>query len=386
MKINAYKREDGKIGIRNHVLIMPSCICSSGVARKIADAVEGAVTFENAQGCAQVAEDTAITLEILSGLAANANVYATIVIGLGCETLQEKPICDAIKAKTDKPLIYYSIQDEDGVKNTVAKGVEAAKKFVAEANKMKREECDLAGIILGMECGGSDPTSGLSSNVVVGNVSDKLVDLGATTVLSETVEAIGAEDVLRERGLTPEIGEKIYRMIRDTEEKYAKMGAEVRSGNPSPGNKDGGLTTLEEKSLGCIHKSGTRPFTDAYEYGQMLDKKGLLLMDSPGHDMVSVTGKVAGGAQIVFFTTGRGTPAGFPIAPVVKISGNKERVQRYKDFIDFDTSASIEGTKTIDELGDELLAFLVEICNGKESLAEENDISAVVINSNYSFC
>jgi len=380
MKFNGYKRPDGHIGIRNHVVVIPGVICAAGVAQKIANKVEGIQYLYNPNGCAQNSRDTAITLEILSGLIANGNVYGALIVGLGCEMIRKDTYLEAIRKKTNKPIYYISIQEEGGIQKTVAKGVELVKALNEDASKCVREECDLSDIILGLECGGSDPTSGFSANAVLGNTSDRLVDMNGTSVLCETPEAIGAEHILKRRGQTPEVGQKLHDTVMKYEKMFIDMGEDIRKTNPSPGNKASGITTLEEKSIGCVHKSGTKPFSEVYEYGQMIDKKGLVFMDGTAYDVASVVSLIAGGAQIVAFTTGMGTPVGNAIAPVVKITGNHDTAVRLNDLIDFDTSDSITGNKSVEELGEELLSYIVQVCNGKNVKAEDNGISDMAIN------
>ena len=386
MKFMGYRRPDGSVGVRNHVLILPGCICSAGAARKIAAKAENAPYLYNPNGCAQNSEDTGLTLEILSGMIANGNVYGALIVGLGCEIIQKDRYMEAIRKKTDKPVYYISIQEEGGIGKTVEKGVAIANKLRQEADRCVREECDISHLILGMECGGSDPTSGFSANTVLGNTSDRIVDLGGTTVLSETPEAIGAENILKRRGITPEVGQKLYDTVKACEQLYLDAGEDIRNTNPSPGNKAGGITTLEEKSLGCIHKSGTRPFTDVIRYGEKITQKGLLFMDSTAYDVASTVAKIAGGAQVIVFTTGRGTPVGNAVAPVIKITGNHDTFVRLNDMMDFDTSASYREGVPIETLGKELLDYIIEVCSGKTVKAEDNDISDMAINQLHSYC
>ena len=386
MKFMGYRRPDGSVGVRNHVLILPGCICSAGAARKIAAKAENASYLYNPNGCAQNSEDTGLTLEILSGMIANGNVYGALIVGLGCEIIQKDRYMEAIRKKTDKPVYYISIQEEGGIGKTVEKGVAIANKLRQEADRCVREECDISHLILGMECGGSDPTSGFSANTVLGNTSDRIVDLGGTTVLSETPEAIGAENILKRRGINPEVGQKLYDTVKACEQLYLDAGEDIRNTNPSPGNKAGGITTLEEKSLGCIHKSGTRPFTDVIRYGEKITQKGLLFMDSTAYDVASTVAKIAGGAQVIVFTTGRGTPVGNAVAPVIKITGNHDTFVRLNDMMDFDTSASYREGVPIETLGKELLDYIIEVCSGKTVKAEDNDISDMAINQLHSYC
>lgn len=265
MKFNGYKRSDGHVGIRNHVVVMPGVICASGVAQKIANKTDVQYLY-NPNGCAQNSKDTSITVQILSGMIANGNVYGALIVGLGCEGISEEKYLQEIRKKTNKPIFYISIQNVGGINKTVQRGIEIVNTLKEEANKCEREVCDLSHLILGLECGGSDPTSGLSSNAVLGFVSDKIVDFGGTSVLCETPETIGADHILKKRGLTPEIGQQLYDTIINYDKMFKENGEDIRNSNPSPGNKKSGITTLEEKSLGCIHKSGTKPFVGVYEY------------------------------------------------------------------------------------------------------------------------
>lgn len=378
MKIKGYRRPDGKLGIRNHVLILPCSLCASETARFAASLVDGAIYIPNQGGCAVVKKDLEMTLEILSGFAANPNVYGTVVIGNSCEAVQASVLVEKIKEKTNKPLESVVIREAGGTIKAVEQVCRYAQKMAADAGMTEKTEGDFSELILGTECGGSDPTSGLAANPVVGEVSDKFVNLGATSILSETSELIGTEDILAPRCVNDEVAQKLLKIIKDNEEHFERAGESLRFGNPTPGNKAGGLTTIEEKSLGCIHKAGESHINAVYGYGEMIDKKGLVVMDTPGQDLASIAAMVAGGAQIVVFTTGRGTPTGNAIVPVVKVTGNSETAELMKDNIDFDASRVISGEKTIEELGEELFEEVKKVVCGKKSKAEAlgfNDIS-----------
>ena len=367
-----YKRTDGRVGIRNHILILPASICASDTTRIIANQVDGAVTFNNQLGCSQVGDDFVYTMDSMAGFAANPNIYGVIIVALGCENAQMHLVKEAIEARTNKPIKNLVIQEEGGTLKTIQKAVRFASEMSAEASTLRREEFPISELILGTECGGSDPTSGIASNPAVGALSDLLVQAGGTSVLSETTEFIGAEHILARRAKNKEVHDQIYKIIYDYEE-HIKLntGEDVRDGNPSPGNKDGGLTTLEEKSLGCIYKGGDSPINNVYGYSKQLKtEEGLVIMDTPGNDAASVTGMIAGGCQIVVFTTGRGTPTGHPVAPVVKITGNRETFKTMEDNLDFDASPVIYGETTIEKLGEELLDRVIEYCNGKLTKAE----------------
>lgn len=370
MNFYGYKREDGKVGIRNHILILPASVCASDTTRIIASQVQGAVTFNNQNGCSQVASDQLLTMDVMAGFAANPNVYGIVVISLGCEGCQMDLVVDAIKERTNKPLKTLIIQEEGGTLKTIERAVRFAKEMTEDASMLRREEFPISELIVGTECGGSDPTSGLASNPLVGALSDRLVAQGATSILSETTEFIGAEHILAKRAKNEEVRDRIYDIVHRYEKSLQLVGEEVRDGNPSPGNKAGGLTTLEEKSLGCIHKGGHSVINAVFDYAKPVTERGLVIMDTPGNDPSSVAGMIAGGAQIVVFTTGRGTPTGNPIAPVIKITGNKITYANMIDNMDFDASSVIYDAKTMDELADELLDKVVETASGKLSKAE----------------
>lgn len=366
-----YRRPDGKVGVRNHILILPASVCASDTTRIIASQVNGAVTFNNQNGCSQVPSDLQLTLDVMSGFAANPNIYGTIVVALGCENAQADLVVSEIKKRTNKPLKKLVIQEEGGTLKTIEKAVRYAKEMAAEASLLQREEFPMSELIIGTECGGSDTTSGLAANPAIGSLSDKIVELGGTSILSETTELIGAEHILAKRAKNEEVKRRIYEIIERYEKSLELVGEKVREGNPSPGNKAGGLTTLEEKSLGCIHKGGTTTINAVYDYAKDVTEKGLVIMDTPGNDPSSVAGMVAGGCQIVVFSTGRGTPTGNPIVPVIKITGNRETYNRMKDNIDVDCSGFIFGEQTLDELGEILLKEVQEVASGKLTKAEQ---------------
>lgn len=367
-----YKREDGRVGIRNHILILPASVCASDTTRIIANQVEGAVSFNNQLGCSQVGDDFVYTMDTMAGFAANPNVYGIVIVSLGCENAQMNLVKDAIMERTKKPIKTLIIQEEGGTLKTVEKGVRYAREMSAQATLLRREEFPISELILGTECGGSDPTSGLASNPLVGELSDMLVEQGATSVLSETTEFIGAEHILARRSKNQEVKDRLYEIIYRFEDHIkVNTGQDVREGNPSPGNKDGGLTTLEEKSLGCIYKGGSSTINNVYDYSKQLKtEEGLVIMDTPGNDASSVSGMIAGGCQVVVFTTGRGTPTGHPIAPVIKITANRETYKMMEDNIDFDASGIVYGENTTEELAEKLMDELIEYCNGKLTKSE----------------
>lgn len=370
MTFYGYRRPDGRVGVRNKVLILPASVCASDTTRIISQQVVGSVTFNNQLGCSQVASDQQLTMDVMAGYAANPNVYGTVVVSLGCENCQMDLVVEAIQARTNKPIRQVIIQEAGGTLKAVDIAVRYAKEMVAEASRLQKQEFPLSELIVGTECGGSDPTSGLAANVLIGELSDRIVSEGGTSILSETTEFIGAEHILARRAATPAVHDRIFEIVDRYEKALRLVGEEVREGNPSPGNKAGGITTLEEKSLGCIHKGGHTPINEVYDYAkQITSKSGLVIMDTPGNDPSSVAGMVAGGAQVIVFSTGRGTPTGNPIAPVIKITGNRITFAKMEDNIDVDASPLIYGGN-LEEMGDDLLKLVSEVASGRQPKAE----------------
>lgn len=371
MTFYGYRRPDGRVGVRNRVLILPASVCATDTARIIAQQVEGAISFNNQQGCSQVAPDQQFTMDVMAGYAANPNIYGTVVVSLGCENCQMDLVVKAIEERTNKPLKQVIIQEVGGTLKAVEIAVRYAKEMVAEASMLQKEEFPLSELIVGTECGGSDPTSGLAANPAIGAMSDLVVQAGGTSILSETSEFIGAEHILARRAANKEVHDRIYEITTRFENHFHAVGEDVRAGNPSPGNKAGGITTLEEKSLGCIHKGGHSTINAVYDYAkQVKSKQGLIIMDTPGNDPASVAAMVAGGAQVVVFSSGRGSPVGHPIAPVVKVTGNKITFANMEDNIDFCAAPLIYGEKTVEQLGTDLLNMVVETACGKQTKAE----------------
>ena len=371
MTFYGYRRPDGRVGVRNRVLILPASVCASDTARIIAQQVEGAISFNNQQGCSQVGPDQQFTMDVMAGYAANPNISGTVVVSLGCENCQMDLVTAAIRERTNKPMEQVIIQEAGGTLKAVEIAVRYAKQMVAEAALLQKEEFPLSELIVGTECGGSDPTSGLAANPAIGAMSDLVVKAGGTSILSETSEFIGAEHILARRAANKEVHDRIYEITTRFENHFHAVGEDVRAGNPSPGNKAGGITTLEENSLGCIHKGGHSTINAVYDYAkQVKSKQGLVIMDTPGNDPASVAAMVAGGAQVVVFSSGRGSPVGHPIVPVVKITGNKLTFAAMEDNIDFSAAPLIYGEKTVEELGEDLLKMVIETACGKQTKAE----------------
>lgn len=358
------------MGTRNHVLILATVGCAAETARLAAEGLYGAVSFINQNGCGESSRNLRSTRDVLLGLAAHPNVYGVVAIGLGCEINRMDDFLAELKARTSKPVEALLIQEEGGTIETVAKAKKIARRMIIEASMCRREECDLSELILGVECGGSDATSGLVSNPVMGLVSDRVVAAGGTSMFSETVEMIGAEHILARRAATPEVGQKILDYVKHREQEQIDAGEDVRKTQPSPGNKDGGITTLEEKSLGCIYKGGSTPIVDMIDCAHAPEKKGLVLMDTPCYDMLSVTAKAAGGCQLIVFTTGRGNAIGNPVVPVMKVTANGETFRRMNDNIDLDMSGVLTENVSLDEMADRTLRQIADTLSGRLTSAE----------------
>lgn len=370
MTFSGYRRPDGRAGVRNKVLILPASACASDTARIVSQQIQGTVTFHNQQGCAQVAPDQQLTMDVLAGFAANPNIYGTVAVSLGCENCQMDLVSAAIRERTNKPFRQVIIQETGGTSEAVKAACRYAGELAEEASLLRREEIPISELIIGTECGGSDPTSGLAANVVIGSLSDRITAAGGTAILSETTEFIGAEHILARRAATPQVRSRIFEIVHRYEKALRQVGEDVRNGNPSPGNKAGGITTLEEKSLGCIHKGGHTAINAVYDYAkQVSPHQGLVIMDTPGNDPSSVAAMAAGGAQIAVFSTGRGTPTGNPIVPVIKLTGNRITFEKMRENMDFDASPLIYGG-SLSVLGDELLKLVSEVAGGRLTKSE----------------
>ena len=379
LQFYGYKRDDGRAGIRNHVLILPTCACGSETARIVASQVRGAVNIIFNTGCSDVAANTDMSQKILTGFACNPNVFGVVIIGLGCETVGHVKLREKIQSMTTKPVVSFGIQDEGGTLKTIEKAVRAARELAAEAALQRKELCDASEILLGIECGGSDATSGLASNPAVGNLSDKLVDLGASTLMSESIEWIGGEHVLAKRAATGELHNRIIKICADYETHLKAAGQDCRAGQPTPGNKFGGLSTIDEKSLGCIRKGGTRPIVEVLAQAQRPTKRGAIVMDTAGYDISSVTAMVAAGCNAIVFTTGRGTPTGNAIVPVLKVTANAQTFSRMEDNLDVNLSGILDGSLTVDGAGNLLLEKISDVLNGRLTKAEAYGFSDIAV-------
>jgi len=308
-------------------------------------------------------------IRTMSGFCGNPNVAGVLLVGLGCELITPELIAAELQ-KTDQRVEIVSIQPLGGTAHAVAKGKELAEKLLAETASAKRELINVSELIIGTHCGGSDTLSGLTANPALGVACDLLVDAGAIAIISETAEMLGAEHVLARRAINAEVANRIYEITAVSEANFKLMGVDIRGTEPSPGNIDGGLTTLEEKSLGAIRKGGTSPITQVVKYAEKPSKKGLVIMDGPAHDIVSNTGMIAAGAQVIVFTTGRGTPVGSPIAPVIKVSSNSTAYHCMRDNIDIDAGVILDGGESIESIGEKIFQEIIAVASGKLTRAE----------------
>ena len=377
IQVRGYRR-GGSFGVRNHVVAMASVSCANSIVERVARGHPGVIAVTHQHGCTHMGADREQVIRALAGTCANPNVGGALIVGLGCENVTAADVAERVPAE-DRVVRTLVIQEI----GSAARLFEAADAYVGEMQAFvaaqQREPFDAAGLVVGLECGGSDPFSGITANPAVGLVSDRLVELGATTMLSEIPEMIGAEAALESRIADPEIRRRLFARIADYVRIAHDHGTDLRYANPSPGNIRAGLSTLEEKSLGCVIKGGRGEIVELVGYAERPSRRGLVVMDTPGNDPESVTGMVAGGAQVVLFTTGVGTPLGNPVAPVIKIATNSRMYERMKDFIDLDAGRIIQGMP-LRAVADELFEALLAVCNGRATAAERNECREFAIN------
>jgi altronate dehydratase large subunit len=366
-----YTRGDGSVGVRNHVLVVPTVICAAVVAERIAAAIAPVgAALPHLAGCGQIGPDLTVTHDTLAAYARHPNVGAVVVVALGCEQVIAQHLADTAR-QAGRPAEIVSIQGEGGTVKATARGIAIARELATTVERAERTWCPAASLVLSVKCGGSDYTSGLASNPVVGRVADMLVDLGGAVVLGEIAEIMGAEHLLAARASTAAAGAQLLRVVNRVETEAMALGLDIRGTQPSPGNIRGGLTTIEEKSLGATHKAGERTrLEDVVAYSAPITRRGLTVMDTPGLDVESVTGMVGGGAQVVVFTTGLGTPTGNPIAPVIKVTGNARTAQTMADNLDVDVSGVLANVETFEAAAARLFGEVIEVSSGRPTAAE----------------
>ena len=364
-----YRRRDGRVGVRNHVLVLASVGCANGVVERIGQALPEVVAVSHVYGCSQLGQDLAQTQRVLEGFASHPNVGAVLLIGLGCESL---PTAEMAEKLASRGVICRRLttQEEGGNRATFDRGVAIARELMAEVSHARREPVPLSELTLAVECGGSDAWSGVTANPATGIASDLVIGGGGTVILSEVTEFIGAEQLLAARAAGPEIAHQILEATLRRERDANRLGVDMRGGQPTPGNIAGGLTTIEEKSLGAISKGGSTSVREFVGYAHRPSTRGLVVMDTPGNDPESVTGMVAGGAQLVIFTTGRGSPTGCPIAPVIKVCSNSATYRRLAEDMDLDAGTVVETGEPLASVGDRIFQNIIAVAEGRQTAAE----------------
>ncbi|HTO46213.1 MAG TPA: UxaA family hydrolase [Burkholderiales bacterium] len=362
-----YARPDGSVGIRNAVAVVSVMDNCNPVTRAVAQAVQGTIYLPGSYIRGQLAKDREITLHVTAGLCLNPNVAGVVVIGLEPGTTRE--LVELVKP-SGKPVESVNIQLCGGTIQAIAEGTRAALRLSREASRQRREAFPLSKLRLGLECGGSDTTSGLASNPSIGVVADYIVASGGTAIITETSEFFGAEHLFAERAGTPEVGRKILDTIRGHEQDIIALGIDLRGSNPSPDNIRGGLTTIEEKALGAMSKAGRSKVIEVLSYGEAPRKPGLHFMAGPAPAVESITGLAAGGCQMCLFSTGVGNPIGHPVATVVKISGNRNTLNTMPDNVDFDVTGILEKNETVGSAGERLTQYALAVASGELTTSE----------------
>lgn len=381
---DGYHRADGRVGTRNYLGILTSVNCSGSIAKFIAEAAEksglldafpnidGIVPITHGTGCGMSGDNEGYDtlFRTLSGYAQHPNFGGILLIGLGCEVMQISDLVGGTPIRGDGALRYMTIQHEGGTRKTIEKGLSELRSIAALANTAVRQPAPISNLMVGMQCGGSDGYSGITANPALGVASDMLVRHGGTTILSETSEIYGAEHLLTRRAASVDVGEKLIERVRWWEDYTARNHGEMDN-NPSPGNKRGGLTTILEKSLGAVAKSGSAPLTDVYLFGEKIEKKGFVFMDSPGFDPCSVTGQIASGANLIVFTTGRGSVSGYMPTPCIKVATNSEMYARMSEDMDINCGDIISEGTTLNDKGSDIFEMFISIASGKQTKSEE---------------
>ena len=379
-----YHRADGGVGTRNYLGILTSVNCSGSVARFIAEGIEkagwlddfpnvdGVVPIVHGTGCGMSGKDEGYDtlFRTLAGYARNPNFAGILLVGLGCEVMQVPDLIGKARMRADGNFRYMTIQQTGGTRKTIQRGMEVLREMAEVANQATRQPAGLEHLMVGLQCGGSDGYSGITANPALGHASDLLVAQGGTTILSETSEIYGAEHLLTRRAVTPEVGAKIVERIHWWEEYTARNGGEMDN-NPSPGNKKGGLTTILEKSLGAVAKGGTAPLTQVYKFAEPITERGFVFMDSPGYDPTSVTGQIASGANLIAFTTGRGSVSGYKPTPCIKLATNTEMYDRMSEDMDINCGDIITEGVTLEQKGREIFELFLRVASGEETKSEE---------------
>jgi len=376
-----YRRPDGRAAVRNEIWIVPTVGCVNSVAATLVrenqhlvkGSIDGLLTFSHPYGCSQMGDDHAQTRKLLAALVRHPNAGGVLVLSLGCENLTQEQFKAELGAWDERRVKFLVCQQ---VEDEYEAGAKLLEELAAYAGQFEREDIPASELVVGMKCGGSDGLSGITANPTVGRFSDRLIALGGSTVLTEVPEMFGAENILFSRCQDERVFDKAVRMVNRFKDYFVSHGQVVYE-NPSPGNKAGGITTLEDKSCGCVQKGGSAQIVDVLEYAEPVTKKGLNLLSGPGNDLVSATDLTAAGAHIILFTTGRGTPFGAP-APTVKISTNTALYEKKGNWIDFNAGSVAQG-ESLDAAGDRLLDFVLRIASGEKAKAEQRGAREIAI-------
>ena len=364
-----YERADGEVGIRNDIWIINTVGCVNKIAKRLSE-LTGALHFEHPYGCSQLGDDHKLTATVLASLVHHPNAGGVLVLGLGCENNNIEEFKKAIGEYDAERVKFLNTQDYE---DEISEGVRLIEELKAYAARFERKPFPISKLRIGLKCGGSDGYSGITANPLVGRLSDKLISFGGSCVLTEVPEMFGAEHLLMKRAVSRDVFDKTVKLINDFKDYYTAHNQVIYE-NPSPGNKAGGITTLEEKSLGCVQKGGAAEVVDVLDYGDRLTKNGLSLLNGPGNDIVAITNLTAAGVHLILFTTGRGTPLGAPV-PTVKISTNESLAKRKGGWIDFDASPTLSG----EDLSDGLLDYIIDVANGKMTKNEQNGYREISI-------
>jgi len=364
-----YPRPGGRAGTRNYLAIIPTVFCANEVVARIAKKFKSAKPLLHHQGCAQLPPDVYRVTQTLISLGTNPNVGAVLLVGLGCETVSIQEVYQGIKDRGQK-VAKLIIQDVGGMKKALQRGTGLAARLHRGLSRMKRKPVSVSHLVMGIKCGSSDASSGLVSNPAVGGASDLLLAKGGSVIFGETTEFMGAEHLLARRAVSADVAAKLFEIVTRMEDRVKASGIDMRGSNPTPGNIRGGLTTIEEKSLGAICKSGSMPIDGVLEYGQTIPGKGLFILDSPGKEAEIMTGLSAAGANMIVFSTGGGAPQGYPLVPVIKVAGNPAKCRIMRDHIDIDAGGVLLGHLTIDQVAQKIYDALLTVGSGKAVRAE----------------
>jgi len=370
-EITGYVRENGEVGIRNHLLFLPTVTCVNGVVQRMVKEIPEAAWVNHAYGCGRGGQrDLQILFQILSRMIHHPNVGGAVVIGLGCEVSNINTLKPYLE-DAGKPVEIVNVQDDGGSLKTAEKGVRKARKILDHIQQQQRVAVPWDKLLVSMKCGGSDAMSGVTANPALGAVSDWLVENGASVIFGENTEMIGTDHVLKRRAKNKEIADTIEKVVADAEQLTRDIMGPLANLVISPGNMDGGMSTITEKSMGCILKGGTTTINQIVDYGEVPTEKGLIIQDGPGYDGDAMTGLAASGSQLMFFSTGRGTPVGFPILPVIKMASNSEVYNAMMDDMDLNAGCLLEG-ESITSFRDNIIAHMIGVINGEKTKAELN--------------